>query len=86
VKEQVQLDVDALKKDIRIALTEAGSRPVGRVADWIRVACWREGAFDVASSHNSIESSIWRGHAHVLSERSRWNGGRSALLSGRLTQ
>ena len=28
-----QLDVDGVKKDIRIALTDAGSRPFGRVGD-----------------------------------------------------
>jgi hypothetical protein len=33
VRKQVQLDVDGLKKDIRIALTDAGSRPFGRVGD-----------------------------------------------------
>ena len=32
VKKQVQLDVDGLKRDIRIALTDAGSRPF-RLAD-----------------------------------------------------
>lgn len=33
VKKQVQLDVDGLKRDIRIALTDAGSRPFGWLTD-----------------------------------------------------
>lgn len=39
VKKQVQLHVDGLKKDIRIALKDAGSTdPFGRLTD-DRVAC-----------------------------------------------